>query len=140
MPDHTGMGAVPSQPLRAVARRVRSAVFRERIDQVVALSVEGERADIVGMLGHGIEAARSVPTALVAVLRNHWWFAETVRFAVSLGGDTDTIASMAGALAGAHLGEEAIPETWREGIEGAERLRALADRLLEVASRHQAAR
>jgi len=128
-------GAIdPGRLLDELRRRVRSAVFAERIDQVAALSVEGEPADIVGVLGHGIEAARSVPTALVAFLRNHWWFAETVRFAVALGGDTDTIASMAGALSGAHLGEEAIPKTWREGVENAARLRELADGLLQLAS------
>jgi poly(ADP-ribose) glycohydrolase ARH3 len=124
----------PGPLLDELRRRVRSPVFQERIDQVAALSVEGERADIVGVLGHGIEAARSVPTALVAFLRNHWWFAETVRFAVALGGDTDTIASMAGALSGAHLGEEAIPEAWRQGVENAARLRELADSLLELAT------
>lgn len=124
----------PAALLGELRRRVRSPVFRERIDQVAALSVEGERADIVGVLGHGIEAAGSVPTALLAFLRNHWWFAETVRFAVSLGGDTDTIASMAGALAGAHLGEDAIPKTWREGVENAARLRGLADGLLQLAT------
>lgn len=124
----------PAALLGELRRRVSSSVFGEKLDEVAALSVEGDRADIVGVLGHGIEAARSVPTALLAFLRNHWWFAETVRFAVSLGGDTDTIASMAGALSGAHLGEEAIPETWRRRIENAGRLRELADGLFEVAT------
>jgi ADP-ribosylglycohydrolase len=50
-------------------------------------------------------------------------------------GDTDTIASMAGALAGAYLGESAISEDWREQVEGAGRLRALADELLLLARR-----
>ena len=31
------------------------------------------------------------------------------RFALAIGGDTDTIASMAGAVTGVHLGAEAIP-------------------------------
>lgn len=29
-----------------------------------------------------------------------------------LGGDTDTIASMAGSLSGAYLGEKALPRRW----------------------------
>ncbi|MPY93726.1 MAG: hypothetical protein GEV08_11900, partial [Acidimicrobiia bacterium] len=45
------------------------------------------------------------------------------RGAIRLGGDTDTVASMAGALAGAHLGEDAIPRGWRQRAEAADELR-----------------
>lgn len=37
--------------------------------------------------------------------------------AVSLGGDTDTIGAMAGALAGAYWGLEAWPAAWVAGLE-----------------------
>ena len=37
-----------------------------------------------------------------------------VIFAISLGGDTDTIASMAGAIAGAYYGQDSIPQRWRD--------------------------
>ena len=50
------------------------------------------------------------------------------------GGDADTIACMTGAIAGAHLGEDAIPEPWREGVEDAAYIRELADRLLSAQS------
>jgi len=39
---------------------------------------------------------------------------------------------MTGALAGAHLGEQAIPTAWRDHVEGGEQLRDLADALLEL--------
>ena len=43
-------------------------------------------------------------------------FAECVRLAVNLGGDTDTTASVAGALAGARYGFYSIPERWIENL------------------------
>jgi len=52
---------------------------------------------------------------------------------VLLGGDTDTIAAMTGALAGAYLGAAAIPAGWLGRLEdegkGRTYLRSLAGRL-----------
>jgi poly(ADP-ribose) glycohydrolase ARH3 len=45
-------------------------------------------------------------------------FQKTIIYAISLGGDTDTIATMAGAIAGAHYGIQAIPGSWSEACEG----------------------
>uniref|UniRef100_A0A8C6WEH8 ADP-ribosylhydrolase ARH3 n=1 Tax=Neogobius melanostomus TaxID=47308 RepID=A0A8C6WEH8_9GOBI len=48
----------------------------------------------------------------------------TIAYSLALGGDTDTIACMAGAIAGAHYGSESIPQTWMrccEGVEDADR-------------------
>jgi ADP-ribosylglycohydrolase len=56
-----------------------------------------------------------------------------VEKAITLGDDTDTLAAMAGALCGAHLGATAIPLHWLEHLEdgpkGASYLRMLADKL-----------
>jgi ADP-ribosylglycohydrolase len=56
-----------------------------------------------------------------------------VRAAILMGGDTDTIAAMAGALSGAFLGASAIPEQWRARVEASDRITALADRLCAAA-------
>ena len=45
-------------------------------------------------------------------------FERTIIYAISLGGDTDTIATMAGAIAGAYWGEEKIPKIWQQSCEG----------------------
>lgn len=42
----------------------------------------------------------------------------TLAYAVSLGGDTDTIATMAGAIAGAYYGDTCIPKSWISSLEG----------------------
>ena len=47
-------------------------------------------------------------------------FERTIIYAVTLGGDTDTIATMAGAMAGAYYGLDAIPQLWRDTCEGVE--------------------
>lgn len=74
-----------------------------------------------------------MPTALACFLTHPDDFAAAVTAAISLGGDTDTIAAMTGALAGAHHGYTAIPDAWR-AVEGADELISLADSLV---GRHQ---
>ncbi|MFJ8018552.1 ADP-ribosylglycohydrolase family protein [Streptomyces sp. NPDC096339] len=48
----------------------------------------------------------------VWALRTTTGFAQAVRAAVDLGGDTDTVAAVTGALAGAVYGRAAVPEQW----------------------------
>ncbi len=114
--------------LRAAARTVP---FREALDRIPALPPDTTPREVAQALGNGIEAHRSVPAALYAALRHPDSFSGAVIFAIALGGDTDTIACMTGALAGARLGESAIPTRWRDHVEGAQTLRALADGLHE---------
>lgn len=49
-------------------------------------------------------------------LMNHDNFEDSVVFAVNLGGDADSQATVAGALAGAHYGIDAIPERWKKPL------------------------
>ena len=77
--------------------------------------------------------AEAVPCAIYAFLSHvNKSFEEIIPFAISLGGDTDTIASMAGAIAGAHFGFDSIPKDWVECCEGVSRLTALADSLYDL--------
>ncbi|KAK9505541.1 hypothetical protein O3M35_009568 [Rhynocoris fuscipes] len=73
--------------------------------------------EVVKVLGNDIRALYSVPTAIYSFLRAQkpLKFIETdnlfrriIQYSISLGGDTDTIGSMAGAIAGAYLGDETI--------------------------------
>ena len=52
-----------------------------------------------------------------------------IPYAISLGGDADTIASMAGAIGGGYWGHEGIPKDWWEACEGASQCCTLADSL-----------
>jgi ADP-ribosyl-[dinitrogen reductase] hydrolase len=55
----------------------------------------------------------------VWALRTSDSFAAALRRAVDLGGDTDTVACVTGALAGATWGVQAIPPSWTAVIHGA---------------------
>lgn len=53
-------------------------------------------------------------------------FVDAVREAVMLGGDTDTIAALSGALKGAEHGWEALPEEWLLKTEGIDEVMSVA--------------
>jgi poly(ADP-ribose) glycohydrolase ARH3 len=53
-------------------------------------------------------------------------------YVVSLGGDTDTIGAMTGALCGAYLGVDAIPEEWKAKLEHLEYIEELARKLFKL--------
>lgn len=80
-------------------------------------------------LGTGVTALESVPTALAAFLWHRHDFTATIAAALALGGDTDTIAAMAGALSGAYLGNGSIPPQWQSTVEGSSTLVELSDAL-----------
>jgi ADP-ribosyl-[dinitrogen reductase] hydrolase len=56
---------------------------------------------------------------------------QAVLSAVNLGGDADTVGACCGALAGAYWGFDAIPQRWKDGLEGYGRLVELAERVWE---------
>ena len=87
--------------------------FARALDAVEAGLARGASCgDMAAALGTGMAAYDAVPMGVYCFLRHRDSFADAVRQAVFLGGDTDTIAAMAGALAGALLGRQAIPAAW----------------------------
>ena len=61
-------------------------------------------------------------------------FEQMVEFAGQCGGDTDTIAAMAGAIWGAARGVDALPIAWLEELEGMQSIRETAMRLARCSS------
>lgn len=98
------------------------------------LKADEDTGEVIHSLGHGIEALESAPTAIYAFLRYGSDYLETIEFCLSLGGDTDTISAMAGALAGAYLGRGGLPSEFLERLEDRGRIEALAVGLLESSS------
>lgn len=132
LPQPAGIGPDPEQFITGLEQYVQTPVYRHKLGRILDLLPEATRQEVAAILGNGIQAREAVPAALYAFLRHAGSFADTVIYAISLGGDTDTIACMAGALAGAYLGEEAIPAVWRDRMEGGDQLRELADALLAI--------
>lgn len=97
--------------------------------------------NIVNKLGNDIAAVRSAPTALFCFLKaknpvegfcESSPFQRTLELAMSFGGDTDTIMSMAGAIAGAYYGEKEIPQYLINLCEGIQDARTQADELFTL--------
>jgi len=108
---------------------IEHEVYRQKLSSIERLMGEQDRTKVVSGLGHGIEAFNSVPTAIHSFLTHPQSFAEAVVYAISLGGDTDTIGAMTGAISGAYLGMEAIPQGWKEKLENRAYIEELAEKL-----------
>jgi poly(ADP-ribose) glycohydrolase ARH3 len=113
---------------------IRNQLYKEKVAQIKELLGEQDKARVVTVLGNGIEAPRSVPTAIYCFLRQPQSYKDTVIYAISLGGDTDTIAAMAGAISGAYLGIEAVSSEWRAKLENREYIEAMAEKLWQIAT------
>ena len=92
-----------------------------------------EPAELAAALGNRPTGHQSVPAAIYSAVA-HDSVEEALTFAVRCGGDTDTIAAMAGAIASAQAGAAAIPDRWldllEEGPKGRGHVERLADRLV----------
>ncbi|MEW6045593.1 MAG: ADP-ribosylglycohydrolase family protein [Bacillota bacterium] len=101
-------------------------VFLRHIDKVPALSYSEVRAS-----GFVLDA---LVAALWVFLRADG-FEDAVMDAVGLGDDADSIGALVGGLAGTYWGASAIPERWLAVLKARGRIEAVAQRLVELASR-----
>lgn len=97
-------------------RRATTDEFRRLLSTAAELTPD----DSVSILGSGIEAHRSVVTSIACFALSPDHFVDAVGRAVGLGGDTDTIGAMTGALSGAHLGITRLPAPLIERLENGE--------------------
>jgi poly(ADP-ribose) glycohydrolase ARH3 len=122
---------------RELLCRARSEEFR----WALMAAAELRARHTLSFLGNSLEAHRSVVTAIACFSVAPRSYEAAVARAIGQGNDTDTLAAMAGALSGAHLGVTAIPPALRarleDGVQGRRYLEALAGRLYE---RHLARR
>lgn len=109
--------------------RCRSEEYRWQLEAAAAL----KSYQSPGVFGSSLEAHRSVVTAIACFSLSPRSYEGAVARAIGLGDDTDTLAAMAGALSGAHLGVEAIPPALLEKLEeqgkGRRYIEVLATRL-----------
>ena len=127
----------PAAWLRQVVRDaalVQTDTWQPRIDQALAwlqcTHPTPTPAEVAAALGHGISALDSCVTALYVAARFlRQDFASLVDFVQRMGGDTDTIAAMAGSIYGAAQGEQALPPRWLAALEDCAELRQLAREL-----------
>ncbi len=99
----------------SVSRRIRYAVSLARAPKPV---VERQR-DLYDLVGTGLPAYEMAAAALAHVVLADGDPVEAIRLATNTGGDTDTTAAIAGAIAGALQGSGAFPQAWVDQVERA---------------------
>jgi len=109
-------------------------VYASKLDDVLLLlRAAAEPAPAATALGNGVTAEESVPFAIFAFTRCAPSFEDVALAAALAGGDTDTITAMSCTLAGALLGDDAIPAQWQAnlvaGRKGRDYVLTLAERL-----------
>lgn len=124
---------VPQTFLEKIAGRLR-AIDSHTADRLLAMPdlPQGDEAGLILALNKAyacdVSAAEAVPPAMGAFLGSNS-AEQAIVVAVGLGGDTDTIGAMAGALAGAYWGLNALPADWLQRLENGERGR---DKVLKL--------
>jgi poly(ADP-ribose) glycohydrolase ARH3 len=110
---------------RELSRRARSEEFRWQLSTAERLTP----GKTVSVLGNSLEATRSVVTAIACFTLAPESYEEAVGRAIGLGNDTDTLAAMAGAISGAHLGAGAVPPHLLARLEDKRKGRRYIERL-----------
>ena len=122
------------EPREAVAqaRAVMESSLQKNIDYVFERSTTHPQ-EIMKHIGAFEQVHETVPMAVSCFLYSPDDFSEVVINAANLvPGDTDSIACIAGAMAGARNGHEAIPAHFKDNIEDKQMLEQLAEELAET--------
>ncbi len=144
----TGMGDALGAPFegwrRVEPRQIKTAAGRPQIltytdnthmmigvteSLIRRRGFDGEDMARTFIQNYELEPFNSVPTAIYSFPIQPNSFAEAVLYAISLGGDTDTIGAMTRAISGAYLGIESIPDNWKSKLENRLYIQELAEKL-----------
>ena len=126
--------AVCPELMRQTASFLGSSEVARNLLKADRLLTQGKPAEFaLFALGTGGYVVETIASSFYCFCATPNDFEQTVITAVMGGDDTDTTASIAGALSGAYNGVEAIPERWLAVLEERERLRALARDLYTLA-------
>lgn len=93
---------------REAVQKTVNACHSRKIEE--AVTSFGRKRGVSGYILH------TLPVAVAAWHINFGDFRKTIETVVTLGGDTDTVAAIAGALAGISCTKEGIPDDWIDGI------------------------
>lgn len=115
--------------VRCPPRSADFALAWRKVPEFVTLPPE--RALVRGGLGESWVGEEAVASAMYCIWRHPDDFTRAVLEAVNTDGDSDSIATITGSIAGARLGLDAIPRHWREGVEKSDYLHDLGRRLAE---------
>lgn len=117
----TGSRQTPLAFLQEASRSLEGAELRGRIENAILALERGESPQEFAVSqgwGDGVTGYvnQTVPAALYCWARFPDDLRRCVASAVLLGGDTDSVASIAGAVCGANIGVDAVPPDWVEQL------------------------
>lgn len=113
--------------LARLLSKAEAPEYRSRLQK--ALDWVGQQPsveDVRRSLGNSVRAHESAVTALHIFCTHHADFTKMVEYSLSLGGDTDTILSMAAGFFGAKNGAAALPEQLLDRLEARQQIKCLA--------------
>jgi ADP-ribosylglycohydrolase len=124
---------VEGTELRQALHTVKDCLAQDQSPKVFMERMNLRRG-VTGYINH------TVPAVLYAWLRSPTDFRKAMETVVRMGGDADTTAAIAGALAGATVGASRIPQDWLGGlIEWPRRITWVRSLSLRLASQFQVA-
>ena len=101
--------------MRECRAHVGTDMVGEAVSAVLTTLELDDPVEVAQITGNGVAAHETVGAAL--------------RFAVLMGGDTDTVAAVAGSLSGAAAGADALPRSLLERLEDRDRIERVSDEL-----------
>jgi len=111
------------------------------IQELLGLGDQLKNSEMIQSLGNDVSASRSVPPAIFSFIREAFdnrpsssgsQFLRVLKTALRFGGDSDTIGSMAGAIAGARFGISSIPKELMRICEGVDHAEQQADKMFDL--------
>jgi ADP-ribosylglycohydrolase len=115
------IAAVVAEARRFTDWREALAPLRAAMAPFDTVGEEYRHGDLAARRPSRVHAIEEVPLALGMLVVGRGEYTPTVLGSVNYGRDADSIASMAGALAGALGGADAVPERWRKAVAEASR-------------------
>lgn len=107
---------------------VKSAILKAK--ELAKSDISPE--DAIKKIGGGWVAEEAVAIAVYCALKSPDNFEEAVKMAVNHDGDSDSTGAVTGNIMGLLLGEDSIPERWKNTVELSSELKMLASDLLSA--------
>ncbi|MFH1823485.1 MAG: ADP-ribosylglycohydrolase family protein [archaeon] len=109
----------------------RDPKLTDKIEEVKKALENPHQVRAMNMLGDGFSGHTALALSLYSFLKNPENFRNAILTGTNINGDSDSVASIAGAISGAYNGIQAIPEEWIKRLEGSEELIDVAEKLYE---------
>lgn len=122
----------PKKLVKELEYILQDSLVKDKLNKV-SFHIENETDPFVALADIGTNGyvPETVGAAFYCLAKNDN-FKDTVVMAVKAGGDTDTTAAIAGALAGTYYSLDGIPDEYKDNVENSELLLSLTESLIDI--------